>query len=158
MSNSSNLPDPGILSDQFVALRLDKITPAIPDRGWIPAYHFMITRADSQEILGDLRLRVGSSDLLCLFAGHIGFGISEPHRGNRYAFHALTVVAPFAWKLGIDPVWITCNPENLASRRTCELAGAEYIETVPIPLGSDMYERGERFKCRYKLCSQRDAV
>jgi len=158
MSNQVDLPDPGILTDQVVALRLRKTTPAIPDRGWVPAYHFTITHAESHEPLGLLSLRVGSSDWLCLYAGHIGFAISEPHRGNRYAYHALSVVAPLAWRLEIDPIWITCNPDNFASRRTCELAGAELIEVVSLPPGNDMYERGDRFKCRYRLCSQEDAA
>jgi len=34
--------------------------------------------------------------------------------------------------------WITCNPDNLASRRTCERLGAIFVDT----LGS---------KCRYRL-------
>ena len=157
MFDFGDLPDPGVLADQVVALHLSRISPAIPDRGWVPAYHFAIMQADSDEAIGELRLRVGSSDLLCLFAGHIGYSISEPHRGNRYACHALNVVAPFAWSLGIDPIWITCNPENLASRRTCELAGAEFVETIRLPVDTDMYARGERFKCRYRLGSKEDA-
>jgi len=60
-------------------------------------------------------------------------------------------VAPLAWRNGIVPTWITCNPDNLASRRTCELVGAELIETVALPPGNDMYDRGDRFKCRYRL-------
>jgi len=153
-----DLLDTGTLADDVVALRLDEITPAIPDKDWVPTYHFTITRAGSQDPLGALRLRVGNSDSLCLYAGHVGFSISESHRGNRYACHALCVVAPFASSLGIDPLWITCNPDNFASRRTCELAGAEFVETIALPPGSDMYERGERFKCRYRLCSREDAA
>jgi tagatose 1,6-diphosphate aldolase len=58
---------------------------------------------------------------------------------------------PLARRHGLYALWITCNPENVASRRTCELTGAEFVEIVDLPPESDMYERGERRKCRYRL-------
>jgi tagatose 1,6-diphosphate aldolase len=48
-------------------------------------------------------------------------------------------------------LWITCNPENIASRRTCEAAGADFVEIVDLPSDIDMYQEGERQKCRYRL-------
>jgi hypothetical protein len=44
-----------------------------------------------------------------------------------------------------------CDPDNDASRRTCELAGAEYVATVAVPSWHEMYARGKRLKCRYRL-------
>jgi tagatose 1,6-diphosphate aldolase len=151
VSDPHILPHPGELADPVIALRLREITPAIPEKEWVPAYHFTIIRRESDDPIGLLSLRVGSSDWLRLYAGHVGFAIAEPHRGQRYASRALCVVAPLAWKLGIVPLCITCDPGNLASRRTCELAGATLVEIVPLPPGNDMYERGDRFKCRYQL-------
>jgi len=52
---------------------------------------------------------------------------------------------------GMTIVWITCNPENVASRRTCELVGGELVEIVDLPSDSDMYQEGERQKCRYRI-------
>ena len=76
----------------------------------------------------------------------------EPeHRGRRYAARGVRLLLPLAARHGIDPLWITCNPENLASRRTCELAGAELVEVVDLPPGEEMYQAGERQKCRYRL-------
>jgi tagatose 1,6-diphosphate aldolase len=51
----------------------------------------------------------------------------------------------------MSEVWITCDPENTASRRTCELAGADFIEIIDLPPDIDMYQDGERQKCRYRL-------
>jgi tagatose 1,6-diphosphate aldolase len=48
-------------------------------------------------------------------------------------------------------LWITCNPDNYASRRTCERLGAEMVEIVPLPSNNVLYQRGEREKCRYRL-------
>ncbi len=43
---------------------------------------------------------------------------------------------------------ITCNPENIASRRTCERLGAQLLETVAVPNDHVFYSRGDRFNCR----------
>jgi predicted acetyltransferase len=48
-------------------------------------------------------------------------------------------------------LWITCNPENVASRRTCELVGGELVDIVDLPVDSDMYKEGARQKCRYRV-------
>ena len=48
-------------------------------------------------------------------------------------------------------LWICCNPENWASRKTCEYAGAELIEIIDVPPGNDLYDRGDRLNCRYQL-------
>ena len=57
----------------------------------------------------------------------------------------------FARRLGLSPLWITCNPENVASRRTCERAGGTLVETVKLPPDHPLYQKGERAKCRYRF-------
>jgi tagatose 1,6-diphosphate aldolase len=63
------------------------------------------------------------------------------------------LLLPLARSHGLMTIWITCNPDNFASRRTCELAGATLVEIVDLPEDNDMYQRGERQKCRYRLDS-----
>jgi hypothetical protein len=50
-----------------------------------------------------------------------------------------------------DVKWITCNLDNIASRKTCELAGARLVEIVDLSEDTDMYRKGERQKCRYRI-------
>ena len=50
-----------------------------------------------------------------------------------------------------DELWITADPRNTASRRSCELAGARFIEIVDLPVGCEMYEAGDRQRCRFHL-------
>ncbi len=107
--------------------------------------------ATSRQPVGLLSLRMGRSEWLERHAGHVGYAVAECHRGNRYAARAVLLAAPLAWRSGIVPLWITCNPDNLASRRTCEMAGAELVDILALPPGNDMYARGDRFKCRYRL-------
>ena len=46
---------------------------------------------------------------------------------------------------------ITCGPENAASRRTLELVGAEFVETVGVPSDCIIFQSGHLRKCRYRL-------
>ena len=40
---------------------------------------------------------------------------------------------------GLREIWITCNPENIASRRTCQFLGATFVGTVPLPKNHILY-------------------
>ena len=51
----------------------------------------------------------------------------------------------------MSELWITCNPDNIASRRTCERLGAEMKGVIDVPPGHILYARGERQKCRYRI-------
>jgi tagatose 1,6-diphosphate aldolase len=48
-------------------------------------------------------------------------------------------------------IWVTCNPDNAASRRTCERLGAQLVDIVAIPKTHPFRSRGETAKCRYLI-------
>jgi predicted acetyltransferase len=58
---------------------------------------------------------------------------------------------PLARKHGLNPLWLTCDPDNLASRRSCELAGAKLVEIVDVPALCIIHRSGHPKKCRYRL-------
>jgi tagatose 1,6-diphosphate aldolase len=60
-------------------------------------------------------------------------------------------VLPLARRHGFRELWITCNPDNVASRRTCERLGAELIDIVDVPRDNAVYGPGSERKCRYRL-------
>jgi predicted acetyltransferase len=117
----------------------------------VPTYQFRMVHRETREILGNIRLSIGSTNHVVRYAGHIGYGVLPEHRGHRYAACAIRLLLPFAHRLGINPLWITCDPENLASRRTLELAGAEFVEIVDVPTDCIIHRRGHPRKCRYRL-------
>lgn len=141
--------DPGVLSDGGLTLRLAKKVPGDPARDTVPAYHFEM-HADGQSA-GAVRFRAQTNSDIELYAGHFGYNVHPAFRGRHYAERACRLLLPFAAAHGITTLWITCNPENAASRRTCERLGAQLVEIVTIPEESDMYGKGDRFKCRYRL-------
>jgi predicted acetyltransferase len=143
--------DPGELADGDVVLRLAAAQPADPVKGWVPCYTFHIVSVATGSAAGAIRFRVGNSENLRLYSGHVGYDVEPEFRGYHFAARALRLIMPLARLHGLSELWITCSPENTASRRTCEIAGAEFIEIVDLPPHLDMYQRGDRRKCRYRL-------
>ena len=143
--------DPGPLSDRELTLELVRTIPAVPERVRVPSYEFSMRARGAVGAVGDLSLRIGDTEALTQYGGHIGYGVGAEHRGHRYAARSVRLVMPLARLHGAKLLWITCNPENEASRRSCELAGATFVEIVELPPESEMYARGERRKCRYRL-------
>jgi predicted acetyltransferase len=114
---------------------------------WVPTCHFAMVHAESDELLGHINLRTNSTFDHFLYSGHIGYEVNEKHRGRRYAARSVRLLFPLAARLGLDPLWITCDPENIASRRTCEIAGGELVEIIE-QAGDDS---GIGPKCRYRF-------
>ncbi len=117
----------------------------------VPAYHFRMVHRDTGEDMGHVNLRVGHTTHVERYAGHIGYSVVEQHRRHRYAARAVRLLLPVARRMGLDPVWITCDPENMASRRTLEIAGAEFVEIVEVPADCVIFGSGHPRKCRYRL-------
>lgn len=157
---------PGPLRDEELELSLETVYHGDTTRDWVPYYDFTMwaprarlfgsTRvsADGKRKLapaGNVSLRVGNAWDILLYLGHIGYGVNPSFRGHHYAERATRLVLPLARAHGLDTLWITCNPDNQPSRRTCELLGAEMVEVVPVPSDYFLHHIGERWKCRYRL-------
>jgi len=139
---------------EFLAACPRGLQKAEPEAGIVPTYHFWMRdhRPDAPlAIVGGIGLRIGRTPDLELYFGHVGYHVYPPSRGRHLAERACRLLMPLAARHGINPLWITCNPENIASKRTCERLGAMLVETVPVPPDHPLYQRGERMKCRYRL-------
>ena len=143
-----SLPEPPEhLSFEFVTLHFSKIVPGDAARGFVPFYHYRIFVNGTD--VGHINLRVGDTEHVRLCAGHIGFKIAAAHRGHRYALQACRAVAPFARSISPE-ILLTCDPDNLASRRTIELLGATFVDEVVVPSYDPHFLRGSRTKQRFQ--------
>ena len=126
-----------------------------PFRQLAPAYTFwMRLRTNSGlpvSMAGSIGLRLAHNTNLELYLGHIGYHVYPPARGRHFAQRACRLVLPLARAHGFSELWITTNPDNLPSRRTCERLGATLVDIVPLPRTHPLYAQGDREKCRYRL-------
>ncbi|MGE5611779.1 MAG: GNAT family N-acetyltransferase, partial [Bacillota bacterium] len=100
--------------------------------------------------MGHVSFRIGDHWNI-KYAGQIGYVVEEAFRGHRYAERSSRLLLPFVRRHGLEEIWITCGPDNLASRRTLEGLGAELVEIVDVPPEYPMPEGAIRQKCRYRL-------
>lgn len=130
------------LRDSEIFLTLVSTCEAQPEKKRLPAYYFDICLLDGTKI-GYCDLRIGHNEKTYI-GGNIGYGIDEEYRGHHYAAKACQLLFKQAKKHELDYLIITCVPENVASARTCELAGGRFLEIADIPEDNEMYEEGKR--------------
>lgn len=113
----------------------EKISDSLP-KGWLPYYIFDIYLNGNE--IGNLILREGSY-FQRYYDGHVGYEIYPQYRGNNYAYLACKLLFNEAIKLGFHSLIITCDPGNIASKKTIEKLGAKFIEQAKIPLNQRKY-------------------
>ncbi len=143
--------DPGPLVDDDLELVLVACEPGAPKRGWVPAYHFEMRSVETGETMGWITLRIQLTDQLVLFGGNIGYGVQEAFRGHRYAARSCLLLRPLAQAHGLEELWLTCDPRNIASCRSCELAGAELVDIIPFDQDPELIKRGRKQTSRYRI-------
>jgi predicted acetyltransferase len=116
----------------------------------VPAYLFEL-QLHSGKCAGRIRLRVGWNDDIIKYAGQIGYAVEPEFRGRRFAARACRLILPLANRHGLENLWITCQPDNIASRRTLEWLGAQYAGTLDVPLEYPLDAGLERKKACFRL-------
>lgn len=80
----------------------------------------------NEDVVGVVRVRHEELDT----AGHIGYDISPAYRKQGYGTWILRLSLIKAWNLGIEDVIVTCNTENIASRKIIEKNNGTLLGTV----------------------------
>ena len=110
---------------EHVLAQADPTTP--PPEGRVHCTYYWITEDD--EFVGYLALRHTLTPWLLEEGGHIGYAVRPSRRGQGHASRALALSLGPAAALGLDRVLLTCDDDNVASRRTIEGAGGVYEDT-----------------------------
>lgn len=140
-------PPNDLVFDQ-VHLKFIRIVPGDASSGLVPFHHFRILTVDGSDA-GHINFKVGDTEHVRLYAGHIGFEVSEPFRGRGLAFQACRAIAPFV-RAFYTTVTMTSDPDNQASIRTIEQLGASFVDEVTVPPHDPQYQRGSRSKKRFR--------
>ena len=142
--------DLSIPADGELRLKLIGCVPAEISSWHVPAYLFHMT-TESEAYVGRIRLRVGWNEQIIRFAGQIGYAVEPAYRGRHFAERACRMILPLAQRHGMNDVWITCQPDNHASRRTLERLGARNMGVFDVPEAYPMDAGVERKKMCFRL-------
>ena len=114
-------------ADGFAEYVAFEIADALPETAR-PAGHVPCTNlwwVEGDAYLGRIAIRHRLTEGLRRLGGHIGYDVRRSRRREGHATAMLAAALPVAHRLGIDPVLITCDTGNLASRRVIEANGGE---------------------------------
>jgi len=97
----------------------------------VPCTFFWITddHGDGPEVVGFLALRHRLNAWLLEEGGHIGYGVRPSRRSQGHATRALALAVTAAAGLGLERVLVTCDEDNVGSRRTIERCGGAYEDS-----------------------------
>jgi predicted acetyltransferase len=113
----------------YVQWLLDLRTEATAKRsGWVPCT--TLWWADGAEFCGRIALRHRLTPALNTMGGHIGYDVRPTARRRGHATAMLTAILPLAARLGIDQVLITCDDDNLPSRKVILSHGGAQDKTL----------------------------
>lgn len=132
-------------------LYLNDVSHEFEDDG-IETYVYDIVVPSIERTVGRVEYRVESGRDLRYY-GNIGYVIYVPYRGHNYAYKAcLLLIALMRGKIkGLQEIMITCNPDNIASKKTILKLGFEFIETIDIENDHELFHMGETQKELYIL-------
>jgi predicted acetyltransferase len=118
--------DPNMLERDFAAHvqnRLRYENAAMLEPGLVVQSEFWLI--DNLEYVGRIKLRHELNDYLRTFGGHIGYEIRPSRQRQGLGALMLKMVLEKARDIGLERVLITCDVENLGSRRVIEANGGE---------------------------------
>ena len=89
--------------------------------GFVTAHTFFALVND--RIVGIINGRHELNDYLLNFGGHIGYSVRKSERRKGYGKNMLNYTSQFLFSLDLEKILITCDKNNIASRRTIESCG-----------------------------------
>ena len=116
------LSDPRVF-EEFCAYTKALEDPATPKpSAWVSGtYLWMVD--DEDTVVGRISLRHELTPWLEEVGGHIGYAVRPSARGQGCGTVALGLMCTIAAERGIDPALVTCDEDNIASRKVIENNG-----------------------------------
>lgn len=97
--------------------------------GYVPSTEWWLINSIN-DILGTVRLRHKLGERNFQEGGHIGYDISPRYRKKGYGKIILELVLNKAKELGLEKVLITCDFDNIGSRRIIEHNGGKLENSI----------------------------
>jgi predicted acetyltransferase len=98
--------------------------------GFVPYTTFWLI--DGDEYIGQLSIRHQMNDLMLKIAGNIGYQIRPDKRGRGYGKIILQLGLSKAREMGITRALVTCDENNIASKKVIEYNGGKFENAVDV--------------------------
>jgi predicted acetyltransferase len=119
--NAGRWDDPGEFAAYVSGLRADALEDSPRPAGHVPAT--TLWWVDEEAYLGRLTVRHRLTARLRSVGGHIGYDVRPSARRRGHATAMLAAALPVARGLGIDLALLTCDEDNIGSRKAIEANG-----------------------------------
>ncbi len=94
------------------------------EHGYVDIVHWLI---DHGEYVGQVSVRPElATPYLITYGGHIGYSIRPARRGRGYGKRILKLALEKSRRVGLERVLVTCDADNLASKRIIESNGGQF--------------------------------
>jgi predicted acetyltransferase len=97
--------------------------------GYVPSTEWWLIN-DNNDIVGTIRLRHRLAERNRLEGGHIGYDISPSYRSKGYGKIILKLTLDKAKDFGLEKVLITCDFDNIGSKKIIEHNGGNIENTI----------------------------
>lgn len=96
----------------------------------VPATTYFALDKERNIMVGAVNIRHYLNDYLRQFGGHIGDGVRPSERRKGFATEIISLALQKCKELGIDQVMITCNENNIGSKKSIIKNGGVYQKTT----------------------------
>lgn len=114
-------PEPGQSFADFIEKKIGQSEGKHLLEGYVPATELWLI--DNDEFVGWVNIRHSLTEKLKIIGGHIGYWIRPSKRNQGYGTTILRLAILKAKKLGITKILMTCDDDNMPSRRIIEANG-----------------------------------
>lgn len=89
--------------------------------GFVPCTYYVGIL--EERIVGRVFIRHELNDFLARIGGHVGYCVVPDYRGQGIATQMLKMSLPVCAGLGLEKILVTCDVDNVASRKVIEKCG-----------------------------------
>ncbi len=110
-------------------VRKDALGEDLPE-GFVPSTTYWLM--EDGEYIGHVNIRHRLTPALERLGAHIGYAIRPSWRGKGYGTQMLRMALEKARSLGVERVLITCDKDNIASRKVIEKNGGVFRDEIEV--------------------------
>lgn len=115
---------PEVFEEYTRTLWEDRLVESPRPEGHVPSSTFWLV--DGVEYLGRIALRHRLTPSLRELGGHVGYDVRPSARRRGHATAMLRQLLPYAAGQGLGKVLVTCDDDNIASRKVIEACGGVF--------------------------------